>query len=79
MSKKGASLRQAKGNLGGLMKAAPSVPPLSRLLAFHLLFQSSLNSSFANPSLTGYSLSRYTRGVVTRFLGKVLTSMPVCC
>ena len=29
--------------------------------------------------LTGSSLSLYTRGVVTRFLGEVLTSMPVCC
>jgi hypothetical protein len=38
-----------------------------------------LGHSAANLSLTGSSLSLYTRGVVTRFLGEVLTSMPVCC
>jgi hypothetical protein len=33
---------------------------------------------FANPSLTGSSLSLYSSEVVTRFW-EVLTSMPVCC
>ena len=42
--------------LGYLSSTDPSVPDRIR--------------QFANPSLTGSSLSLYTRGVVTRFLGR---------
>jgi len=34
---------------------------------------------FTNPTLTGSSLSLYSSKVFIRFLGEVLTSMPVCC